>query len=308
MRIIRARLKPFGGSAEFISVKGRIKGLIEKNREDIFHFVIDEDGVKTVKEFGPDNINPELVNQSIIILDGPYYAKFNEDGTIDVVEEQNESIFSRKSEDDKIAIHFIDRLKKIKKSDKVCNIQRLDDDNKPEWFVAEEPRKYYIKQGYIIKFEDVDMVIVSYTFGIHDERVYFYLGNNISNMCEEVEAEESYLDKIFYLTLQISENKESKRRIGNLNPAAEPIEESLPRERSVKQLKKLRSMTKGIDIGDRISDLNKQGANIDYYRNPIDSGIESFEDFEKNNKKFIPSWNLKHLLSPFPKKKKSKDK
>jgi len=174
MRIIRARLKPFGGSAEFISVKGRIKGLIEKNKEDIFHFVIDDDGVKTVKEFGPDNINPELVNQSIIILDGPYYAKFNDDGTINIVE------------------------------------------------------------------------------------------------------------------------------------AAEPIEESLPRERSVKQLKKLRAMTKGIDIGDRISDLNKQGANIDYYRNPIDSGIESFEDFEKNNKKFIPSWNLKHLLSPFPKKKKSK--
>jgi hypothetical protein len=56
---------------------------------------------------------------------------------------------------------------------------------------------------------------------------------------------------------------------------------------------------KGIDIGDRISDLNKQGANISYMRNPIDSGIESYEDYEKHNKKFIPSWNAKGLISPF---------
>ena len=77
------------------------------------------------------------------------------------------------------------------------------------------------------------------------------------------------------------------------------MNESLPRQQTVDQWEKLRKMTKGIDIGDRISDMNKQGANIQYIQNPVDTGIESYEDFEKHNKKFIPSWNLKHLTSPF---------
>ena len=71
-------------------------------------------------------------------------------------------------------------------------------------------------------------------------------------------------------------------------------------------MNKLRKMTKGIDIGDRISNLNKQGANIQYYRNVVDSGIESYEDYEKKNKSFVPSWNLKHLLSPFSGESKKK--
>jgi hypothetical protein len=82
------------------------------------------------------------------------------------------------------------------------------------------------------------------------------------------------------------------------------IFESLPRQQTVDQLKKLRKLTKGVDIGDRISDMNKQGANIQYIQNPIDTGVESYEDYQKNNKKFIPSWNLKHLLSPFSGNKK----
>jgi len=79
------------------------------------------------------------------------------------------------------------------------------------------------------------------------------------------------------------------------------LNESLPREQTVRQWEKLRKLTKGIDIGDRISDMNKQGANIQYIQNPIDTGIESYEDYEDHNKEFIPSWNLKHLLSPFGK-------
>ena len=173
MKIIRTRLKPFGGSAEFISMKGKIKSIIDKNKEDVFHFVIEDDGVKTVKEFGPENINPELVGQSIIICDGPWMAQFNEDGTIDVV-----------------------------------------------------------------------------------------IGTN----------------------------------------------ESLPRQQSVDQLKRVMKMSARTDIGNRISDMNKQGANIQYIQNPIDSGIESYEEFEKKNKTFVPSWNLKHLLSPFSGEGKSKNK
>ena len=175
MKIIRARLKPYGGVTEFVTVAGRIKGLIEKNKSDEFHFVIDEDGVKTVKPFGPEDINEELVGKTLEILDSPWCAKFNEDGTIDIV-----------------------------------------------------------------------------------------IGDGTN--------------------------------------------ESLPRQQTVDQLKRVMKISAKTDIGNRISDMNKQGANIQYIQNPIDTGIESYEDFEKHNKKFIPSWNLKHLMSPFSGESKKKSK
>jgi len=84
------------------------------------------------------------------------------------------------------------------------------------------------------------------------------------------------------------------------------IEEGLPSQKTVDQLKMVRKLSKGTDIGDRVSDMNKQGANIQYIQNPVDSGIESFEDYEGHNKKFVPSWNLKHLLSPFSGENKKK--
>ena len=80
-------------------------------------------------------------------------------------------------------------------------------------------------------------------------------------------------------------------------------EGALPREQTVQQLKKLRKLTKGIDIGDRITNMKKQGANIHYAHNPVDTGVESHEDFEKQNKKFDPGWNTKGKLSPFKVKK-----
>ncbi len=101
-----------------------------------------------------------------------------------------------------------------------------------------------------------------------------------------------FFDKVTFE--QVSESKSIFKfeEFNNLN-------ESLPRQQTVDQWNKLRKMTKGVDIGDRISDMNKQGANIQYIQNPIDTGIESYEDFEKHNKKFIPGWNVKGLLGPF---------
>lgn len=64
----------------------------------------------------------------------------------------------------------------------------------------------------------------------------------------------------------------------------EVTEGALPRKRSVDQWKRLRKLTKGIDIGDKISDMNKQGANIHYIHNPVDTGIESYEDYMKTAK------------------------
>jgi len=75
--------------------------------------------------------------------------------------------------------------------------------------------------------------------------------------------------------------------------------EALPRQHSVDQLKKVMKISKKTDIGNRISDMNDEGANIQYIHNPIDTGIESYEDFEKHNKKFIPNWRLKGLSGPY---------
>jgi hypothetical protein len=53
------------------------------------------------------------------------------------------------------------------------------------------------------------------------------------------------------------------------------LNESLPRQNSAEQLKRVMKQSAKTDIGNRISDMNKQGANIQYIQNPIDSGIES---------------------------------
>jgi len=77
------------------------------------------------------------------------------------------------------------------------------------------------------------------------------------------------------------------------------VNEGLPRQKSVEQLKRVMKISARTDIGNRISDMNKQGANIHYMRNPIDSGIESYEDYINHGKKFVSSWNLKGMLGPF---------
>lgn len=79
----------------------------------------------------------------------------------------------------------------------------------------------------------------------------------------------------------------------------EMTNEALPNEKTVNQLKKVMKISAKTDIGNRISDMNKQGANIQYIQNPIESGIESREDYDKHNKKFISSWNAKGLINPF---------
>ena len=178
-KIIRARLKPFGGPTEFISVQGRIKSMLVKYKyaDDNFDFVIDDNGNKHVKTFGVDFVNSELVGQTLPIVNDRIKAKFNENGTIEIIEEG-------------------------------------------------------VTESKIIRFDDFN-------------------------------------------------------------------EGSLPREETVKQLKKLRKLTKGTDIGDRIPNMKKQGANIHFMNNPVDTGIESYEDFEKHNKKFKPGWNTRGETSPF---------
>jgi hypothetical protein len=65
--------------------------------------------------------------------------------------------------------------------------------------------------------------------------------------------------------------------------------EALPNQKTVNQLKRVMDISAKTDIGNRISDMNKQGANIQYIQNPIEKGIESKEDYDKHNKKFVSS-------------------
>ena len=74
-------------------------------------------------------------------------------------------------------------------------------------------------------------------------------------------------------------------------------EGALPRESTVNQLEKIRKATKSTTIDDSIPKM--KGANLGYEGSTVDRGIESYEDFEKKNKSFVPGWNLKHLKSPF---------
>lgn len=61
----------------------------------------------------------------------------------------------------------------------------------------------------------------------------------------------------------------------------------LPRETSVRQLKKLRAETKGTDIGDLTTNdrLNDRIPNLQRIGNPVDTGIESWEEFSKKDSK-----------------------
>ena len=79
----------------------------------------------------------------------------------------------------------------------------------------------------------------------------------------------------------------------------EVTNEALPNQHTIDQLEDVMKKSAKTDIGNRISDMEKQGANIQYIQNPIETGIESREDYEKHNKKFVSSWNLKGMLGPF---------
>lgn len=73
------------------------------------------------------------------------------------------------------------------------------------------------------------------------------------------------------------------------------IEEgALPREETVKQLKKLKKLTAKTDIGKKVQSTNDHS--------PIDN-VESYEDFMKKNKDFNPGWNVRGE-EPYKKKKK----
>lgn len=62
----------------------------------------------------------------------------------------------------------------------------------------------------------------------------------------------------------------------------EYMKESFPRQQSVEQLKRLRKMTKSMDIDDK---TREEGSNLLYHSNPIDNRIESYEDYINSGRK-----------------------
>ena len=61
--------------------------------------------------------------------------------------------------------------------------------------------------------------------------------------------------------------------------------EAVLNNKSLDQLKKVREIAKGTDIGDRISDMNNEGENIINIKNVLDTPVETREDFETTNSK-----------------------
>ncbi len=84
----------------------------------------------------------------------------------------------------------------------------------------------------------------------------------------------------------------------------------LPQETSVRQLKKLRAETKGKDIGDLTKDdrLNHNVPNLQYIGNPIDTGIESWQEFcQKDSSVQTIAFKSKLVNKPIVKENKTEN-
>lgn len=133
MKIIGARLK---GQTDTITLprmasvksenftRSKIIALINRNLEDEFIFIIqDNKGGKWVRPFGPDSLNTtipidgqeqQLMGMEIPIIHDSHLAKFNSDGTIEVIEVNNEGALPRES--------TVKQLEKIRKATKSTTI------------------------------------------------------------------------------------------------------------------------------------------------------------------------------------------
>ena len=123
-----------------------------------------------------------------------------------------------------------------------------------------------------------------------DDPVYdFYIIDDVDNKSKiktSIDLDGEIVGVIDQTTqLEFSRNEDGNIIISEVNTTNE---EALPQQSTVNQLKRIKKKIDkeiGGDIGDKISDMNKQGANIQYIHNPIKTGIESYQDFERKNRK-----------------------
>jgi hypothetical protein len=150
------------------------------------------------------------------------------------------------------------------------------------------PMEFFLETGF-------DLGYYSFLSSGNDINIFFdnriLLDKYLKNLCTRLDVEKF---QVVYLSYN-----DSIVEIKINNISDEIIEEGLPRQSTVNQLKRLRKLTKSTDIGDRVTS-NKLGNLIDD-SNPI-SRVESYEAFTKKNKSFTPGWNTKGMISPFKNK------
>lgn len=158
--------------------------------------------------------------------------------------------FKKDTDDDKIALKFLNRLEKVK-GDNPYNLKILIRDNLPIWLVkfqsnnkSNDSESEYYSIVYIIKFDDVDMVITNNKSSlIHRQsglpaghRICknpwkLYIGSSDTDLGERIRAKESIRKKIFQVTDKLYNDDKNKKRINRIiseiNPAADLIDESL---------------------------------------------------------------------------------
>jgi len=104
----------------------------------------------------------------------------------------------------------------------------------------------------------------------------------------------SFEDRIFSVEIE-----EDRIKIFEIKENVDIFEGALPQESTVKQLEKIRKKTKSVTIDDKVASMSKKGANLQYYRNPIDTGVESYQDYQRKNKKKFKIKDFKKY-KPYP--------
>ena len=143
------------------------------------------------------------------------------------------------------------------------------------------------KDSYNLIIENIKMII-DYMDGNGFETKFFIFANKLNSKMNK----DTYSDVVTMnrLLMQFESRKPVYFLQLDFIMKNKPVLECLPNEKSIKQLEMVTKLSKKTDIGNRISDMNKEGANIHWIQNPIETGIESREDYEKNNRK-----KMKHL-------------
>ena len=152
----------------------------------------------------------------------------------------NESIFDifKKDDDDKIALEFIERFRKVKEKNPY-NIILIGEDNSdqfPSWTnkFSNLPDSERYSISYLVRFDDVDLLITN----DHNDLVFAATGEPAGvKMCkypwklyiaeERVYAKEKYREKIFKLVENIYKSDIKRKRIEKItteiNPAADRL-------------------------------------------------------------------------------------
>jgi hypothetical protein len=167
------------------------------------------------KEKGQNDNGEEYIHCNLV-----FHKKVNE-GFFD--------FFKKETEDDKIAIKFINRLEKIKGESPYKIIDVNDAGDLPYWVsqLPKENKEEYYSQVYVVKFDDVDLITTNdrSSDGICSTKWKVGIGND--DISELIYAKESIRKKIFELVDDIYKRDKEIKRINKIkreiNPSADKL-------------------------------------------------------------------------------------